>query len=210
MHLTYLAILALAAAASAKSASPADTAAQAEDERSRLAAYLAGHDVPSAAELRALSGTPGKPLMAIAADARAPALVRARAVAALRLWPSAETHRFLGRLVQDQAKASDATNRLLVRRAAIALGWMAGAGVCERLALLFDNSDPEVRVDGAIGLGLTRAPEAPALLRQQFAVEPVARVRDQIARQLRALGHTPAAPEPPPPHKERPPMRTSF
>ena len=210
MHLTYLAMLALAAAPSAKPPSAAGTAGKAAEERMQLAAYLASHDVASAAELGALSGAPGRPLMAIAADARAPTLVRARAVAALRLWPSAEARSFLGRLVQDHAKATDATQRLLVRRAAVALGWMAGAGVCAHLALLFDNQDPEVRIDGAIGLGLTRAPEAPDLLRRQFVVESVARVRDQIERQLRALGQTPPDPEQAPPRKERPPMRSSF
>jgi hypothetical protein len=215
VHLTYLAILGLTLAAvpAAKLSSGAGTvgiAGEARDERSQVAAYLASHDVPSANELSSLSGSPGKHLMAIAADARGKALIRARAVAALRLWPSAKTSDFLGKLVQDHATAADPTDRLLVRRAAVALGWIAGSGVCEQLALLFDNPDPEVRVDGAIGLGLTRAPEAPVLLRKQLAVETVARVRDQIERQLRALGHAPSTPEPPPPRKERPPMRSSF
>jgi HEAT repeat protein len=214
VHLTYLAILglALAAAPSARPSSPAPVgkAGKAGDERSQLAAYLKSHDVPSAVELGALAKMPGRPLMAIAADARAEVLVRARAVAALRFWPSAETRSFLGKLVQEQAEATDATNRLLVRRAAVALGWLGGAGVCEQLALLFDNEDSEVRVDGAIGLGLTRAPEAPAVLRKQLTVESVARVRDQIERQLRALNQQPLAPEQPPPRKERPPMRSSF
>jgi HEAT repeat protein len=116
----------------------------------------------------------------------------------------------LGKLVEDKAQATSATDQLLVRRAAVALGWMAGPGACQRLALLFANPNTEVRVDGAIGLGLTRAQEAPALLRKQFAVETVARVRDQIERQLRALGQTPPDPNPPPPRKEQVPMRGGF
>jgi hypothetical protein len=40
-------------------------------------------------------------------------------------------------------------------------------------------------------------------------VETVARVRDQIERQLRALGQTPADPSPPP-RKEQVPMRGGF
>jgi hypothetical protein len=106
-----------------------------------IAAYLASHDVPSAAALRALSSNPEKPLSAIAADTRAEPLVRARAVAALRLFPSAETRGFLGKLVEDKAQATSATDRMLVRRAAVALGWMAGPGTCERLARLFANAD---------------------------------------------------------------------
>jgi HEAT repeat protein len=208
VSLTYLAILGLALAAAPAATKPAAT--KPADGRAPIAAYLASHDVATAAELRALSSTPAKPLLAIAADTRAEPLVRARAVAALRLYPSAETRGFLGKLLEDKAEATSATDRLLVRRAAVALGWMAGPGACEQIALLFANSDTEVRVDGAIGLGLTRAPEAPALLRKQFTVETVARVRDQIERQLRALGQTPPDPNAPPPRKEQVPMRGGF
>ena len=141
--------------------------------------------------------------MAIASDGRVVGLVRARAVAALRLVPSHAVHAFLGKLVQSKAKATDATDRLIVRRAAVALGWMAGAGTAEKLALLFDNDDAEVRLDAAIGLGLTRAENAATLLRRQLAVESAPRVRDQIERQLHALREPP--PEPDKAHS--PPMR---
>jgi HEAT repeat protein len=208
VHLTCLAIVGYTLAAASASA-PASSTGKPGDERPKLEAFLADNDVPTAAQLRALSRAPQKPLQAIAVDARAPRLVRARAVAALRLFPSAETRVFLGNLIETNAKARDATELLLVRRAAVALGWMAGAGVCQQLALLFTNDDVEVRVDAAIGLGLTRAPEAPALLRKQLAVEATARVRDQIERQLRAL---PQPPPPPPkkPQPERQPMRSGF
>ncbi len=171
---------------------------------------MAAHDVPSAAELHALGMAPAKMLMAIASDTHAEGLIRSRAVAALRLLPSPEVEAFLGKLIQTKAKATDATDRLMIRRAATALGWMAGAGAPERLAVLFDNADAEVRLDAAIGLGLTRMVTAAILLRRQFAVEPVARVRDQIERQLRALGEAPAEPEKAPSPKKREPMRGSW
>jgi HEAT repeat protein len=206
--LTCLAIVGCVLAA-APAAAPFSAAGKAGGERPKLEAFLADHDVPSVAELRALSSTPAKLLMAIVDDARAQGLVRARAVAALRLFPSADTRSFLGGLLEAKAKTGDATERLLLRRAAVALGWMAGPDVCEQLALLFANDDTEVRVDAAIGLGLTRAAEAPALLRGQLAVESVARVRDQIERQLRALPQPPP-PEPKKPQPVRPPMRGGF
>ena len=205
MRLTCLAILGCVLAAS-----PAVPGGKPGEERSKIAAYLKGHDVPVAAELGALSGTPAKPLMAIAEDAAADGLVRARAVAALRLYPSTATRSFLGKLIEAKAASSDATDQLLARRAAVALGWLAGAGACAHLAALFASPNPEVRIDAAIGLGLTRAPEAPAFLRKQLAVETVAHVRDQIERQLRALGQAPPAPEEAPRRPERPPMRSSF
>jgi HEAT repeat protein len=209
VSLTCLAIAAYVLAAT-PAAPPPSHAGAANDARPKVEVYLAGHDVPTAAELRSLASAPEKPLMAIATDVRAEGLLRARAVAALRLVPSPEVQAFLGKLVQAKAKASDATDRLIVRRAAVALGWMAGPDAPEKLALLFENDDAEVRLDTAIALGLTRGVAAPTLLRRQLAVESVARVRDQIERQLRALGQSPTEAEKPERPKEKPPMRSGF
>jgi len=209
VHLTCLAIAACTLAAAPESPPPRAGGA-AGDPRPKVEAYLAAKDVPAAAELAALASAPEKPLMAIATDAKADGLLRARAVAALRLVPSPEVGAFLFKLIAAKAKASEATDRLIVRRAAVALGWLAGPGTPEQLALLFDNEDAEVRLDAAIGLGLTRAVTAPGLLRRQLAVESVARVREQIERQLRALGQVPAEPEKAPPRKEQQPMRGGF
>lgn len=202
-----LAVLLLAAAPAPRR--PA--ADQGTEAQSRIAAYLAEHDVATAAELRALDASPGKPLMAIARDAKAPALVRARAVAALRVVGTPEVHGFLAKLIDEKATTTDPSERLVLRRAAITLGWLAGPEAPERLASLFANADPEVRVDAAIGIGLTRSAEAPVLLRRQLAGESVPRVRDQIERQLRALGaNQPPDAQNAPPKPERPPMRGGF
>jgi HEAT repeat protein len=209
VHLTCLAIVSIALAAAPASPGP-PPAAKVDDLQAKVAAYLATHDVASVSELRALAQVPEKPLIAVASDVRAETMVRARAVAALRLLPSPGVRAYLDRLLQDKAKASDAGDRLLLRRAAIALGWLSGPRACQQLALLFANEDAEVRVDAAIGLGLTRAADAPAFLRRQLAVETAPRVRDQIERQLRALGLGPTEPEKPPPKPERQPMRGGF
>ena len=203
MHLTCLAIAAFLMAAAPQPMPPSPTG-KAGEARAKIEAYLAGHDVADGAELRVLSGAPDKQLMATAADTRVQGLLRARAVAALRLVPTPEAHTFLEKLVQAKAKSSDATDRLIVRRAAVALGWMAGPRAPEQLALLFDNGDAEVRLDATIGLGLTRAADAANFLRRQLAVESVARVRDQIERQLRLF------PPPPPPPAKSIPMREEL
>jgi len=209
VHLTCLAIAACTLAA-APASPPPRAGGAAGDPRPKVEAYLAAKDVPAAAELAALASAPEKPLMAIATDAKADGLLRARAVAALRLVPSPEVGAFLFKLIAAKAKASEATDRLIVRRAAVALGWLAGPGTPEQLALLFDNEDAEVRLDAAIGLGLTRAADAPGLLRQQLAVETVPHVRDQIERQLRALGQPTPEPDKKPRRKEQTPMRGGF
>jgi HEAT repeat protein len=211
--LTCLAIVLSALAAQPAPGSVPDrgkAADKATDVRPRFEAYLTTHDVPVAGELRALAPAPETTLMAIASDGRADGLLRARAVAALRLVPSAEVHVFLGKLIQAKAKTNDATDRLIVRRAAVALGWIAGTGAAETLALLFDNEDADVRLDAAIGLGLTRAAAAVPSLRKQLAVESSPRVRDQIERQLRALGESTAAPEKAPAPKQETPMRSGW
>lgn len=204
--LTYLAI-AVCALAAGPPTPPASGGGKTGDARPQLAAYLASHDVPTLAELRGLASAPDKPLMAIAEDGRAEGLIRARAVAALRLLPSPAVQGFLGKMVRTMAKSNDTTERLILRRAAMALGWISGPRAAADLALLFDNADPEVRLDAAIGLGLTRAEDAPALLQRQLAVESVPRVRDQIERQLRVFPPPPPPPAKSLPMREEPPLR---
>jgi len=87
---------------------------------------------------------------------------------------------------------------------------MSGTGAAETLALLFDNEDAEVRLDAVIGLGLTRAATAVPPLRKQLAVEQSPRVRDQIERQLRALGESSAEPDKAPAPKQETPMRSGW
>jgi HEAT repeat protein len=182
------------------------------DEQSKVVVYLAAHDVASAEDLQRLATTPEKVLMDIASDAHVEGIVRARAVAALHLVGSHEAQAFLSKLVQSKAKATDATDRLILRRAAVVLGWMAGAGAAEDLAQLFDNDDAEVRVDAAIGIGLTRAETAATLLRRQLTAESAPRVRAQIERQLHALDQVlPPEPEKAPSHaQKKQPMRGGW
>jgi hypothetical protein len=206
VHLTCLAIAACVLAA-APTSPPPSPAGKAGEARPKVEAYLSSHDVPALAELRDLTSTPEKFLMAIVEDARAADLIRARAVATLRLLPSPAVQGFLGKLVRSKAKSNDGASRLILRRAAVALGWMGGPGADADLALLFENADPEVRLDAAIGLGLTRAADAPVFLRRQLAVESVPRVRDQIERQLRVYPPPPPPPAKSIPMREEPPIR---
>jgi hypothetical protein len=209
VYLTYLAIgfLTLAAASTA-----APDAGRAISEQAAVERYLSTHDLPAVAELDALSKVPEKTLMAIALDLHAERLTRSRAVAALRLLPSPVVQEFLAKLIQDKASTTDPTERLLLRRAAVALGWMAGSDAPGRLAQLFENQDPEVRLDAVLGIAMSRAMNAGAVLRRHLLVETASRVRDQIRRQLTALGEPAAEPDKAPSKKkpERPPMRSGF
>jgi HEAT repeat protein len=113
--------------------------------------------------------------------------MRARAVSALALAPSWASREFLGKLVGSTAMAKDAADLLLIRRAAMALGWQGGPAAPPLLAGLLEHTDPEVRVDAALALGLTRLPHAAELLRSRLDVESDGRVRGYISRQLRIV-----------------------
>jgi HEAT repeat protein len=185
-------------------------AGHASGERARFQAYLGDHDVPTAAELRALGKAPDKTLMALSSDARVDGLVRARATAGLRFFPTPEVQTFLIKLLQKKAKTTDETERLILRRAALSLGWMVVADAADTLALLFDNDDSEVRVDAAIALGITRSEAAIGHLRRRLDVERAPRVREQIERQLHAMGQPTNQPENAPAPKKEMPMRTGW
>ena len=141
----------------------------------------------SAADWRALGAGIDEVLIAIAGDAKADLQLRARAVSALGVVSTRPGRTFLEGVVKQKASSTDAGDKLLLRKAALALGWAGGAAVPAQLGPLLEHPDPEVRLDVAIGLGLTRSEEAADFLRTRFDVETVPKVRSQIGRQLRAI-----------------------
>jgi HEAT repeat protein len=120
-------------------------------------------------------------------------------MAALGALGTANARRFIVQTIVAKGDATDGNDRLLLRRAAVALGWMGGRETPAQLAPLLDHADPDVRLDAAIALGLTRLAGAADPLRKHLATEPEARVRAQISRQLRVIeaanpSASPAAP----------------
>jgi HEAT repeat protein len=129
-------------------------------------------------------------LVAIARDRKAEPLLRTRATAALGVAVTPAARAFLLEVVRRGAPEADATERGVLRRAAVALGWQGGPGAPEPLAGLLDHPDPEVRIDAALALGLTRLPTAAQLLRGHLPVEKDPRVRANIERQVRTIEAT--------------------
>jgi HEAT repeat protein len=161
--------------------------------RSAVEAKLRAYEAGAASGWQALGPGTDEALAEVSRDPKVEVLVRARAVSALGYFPTATARRCLEQTVESKAATRDPADRLLLRRAAVALGWQGGVGVPARLAPLLDHEDPEVRVDAAIALGLTRLGKAADLLRKRMDVEPVARVRSQIGRQLRVVEEALAA-----------------
>jgi HEAT repeat protein len=168
----------------------ATTARAASATRPAVEARLRAHEIPAQAKAwQDLGSDVDARLAEIARDGKVEILVRARAVSALGFFSSAGARRCLEETIDGNINlaAANPAQRLLLRKASVALGWMGGFTVPARLGPLLENPDPEVRLDAAIGLGLTRLATAAELLRNRLPKETVDRVRTQIGRQIRAI-----------------------
>ncbi|HVV50301.1 MAG TPA: HEAT repeat domain-containing protein [Polyangia bacterium] len=141
----------------------------------------------SPAELQHWAATADGVLMALAADRAASETVRGRALAALAYAGNGRVHAFLENFVIEKAPSTSPLDRVLVRRAAVSLGWQGGARVVEIVAPLLDSPDADVRLDAAAALGLTRARDAEAPLRARLAVETDPGVKRQLESAIKAV-----------------------
>lgn len=177
-----LLVIAIAGAVSGEvAAAPTGTRADVEARLQKAAHPL------SATEVGELGAGGGGLLAQIADDKAAPAPIRLRAMDALTYVRTPATRAFLENFVIRKRPSSEAIDRALLRKAAMALGWQGGPRSVEAVAALLDHADPEVRLDAVLALGLTRARGAEKPLRDRLAVEPDAAVRAQIENQLKVI-----------------------
>jgi hypothetical protein len=180
-----------AAQAEPKPRGKAGAAAPAAEGRATRAAVeekLRAYELPpSAGELAALGRGVDEVLVEVARDPAVEVLVRARALSALAYVPTLVSRRFLDQVLADKGAAATAEDRLLVRKAALALGWLGGSAAARRIGSLLGHADPDVRVDAALALGMTRQEVAADLLRAHIGGEKVDKVRTQMARQLKVI-----------------------
>lgn len=173
-------------------------------QRTAVEARLRAYDLaPSGTNWNALGTGADEVLVEIGADAKIEPLVRARAVSALAYLVTPAARKFLEATVVEKARSTEVNDRLLLRRASVALGWHGGAAAMERLAPLLDNAEADVRLDAVIGLGLTRLPSAADLLRKRIEGEKEPRVRNQMGRQVRMIEDALAHARPPSPKATR-------
>jgi len=185
----------LSAAMSVLVAGPAAPAGR--PDRAAVEARLRANTLPtSASDWQALGPGIDEILIAIAGDAKAELQQRARAVSVLGVISTRPGRAYLEVVVKQKASSADAGDKLLLRKAALALGWAGGAAVPAQIGPLLDHPDLDVRIDVAIGLGLTRSEEAADFLRRRFDVETVPKVRNQIGRQIRLIEDAAAAAKP--------------
>lgn len=140
-----------------------------------------------AAALARLAATAQGTLMAIASDRAASETVRSRALSALAYARNLRAQTFLENFIVGKTPPFDATDRVLLRHAVVALGWQGDPRLVETVAPLLDNADSDVRLDAAIALGLGRGRSAEAPLRARLAIETDGAVRRQIEASLKAV-----------------------
>lgn len=155
--------------------------------RAALEARLRSHEATNPQDWRALGPGTDRTLAEVARDPKVDVLIRARAMSTLAYFSTPTSRKLLEETVDHKASSKSPDDWLLVRKAAVALGWIGGTSTPLHLAPLLEHPDPDVRIDAAVGLGLTRMAAAAAPLRKQFDVETVPRVRSQIGRQLRLI-----------------------
>src|SRR4051812_31699391 len=101
--------------------------------RGAVEARLRSYEPGNASGWQALGPGADEALVQIGRDPGVEVLIRARAVSALGYFPTAPSRRFLEQTVASGANAAAAADRLLLRRAAVALGWIGGLEVPARL-----------------------------------------------------------------------------
>lgn len=142
---------------------------------------------PGPTELRKLAETAEPPLLAIADDPAAAAPLRGRALSALAYARSTRAHAFLENFIVKKTPSRDPADHVLVRRAAMALGWQSGPRLADVVGPLLDSDERDVRLDAAAALGLGHARDAERKLRDRLAVETDPAVKQQIEAALRAI-----------------------
>jgi hypothetical protein len=164
------------------------TRADKKPTRAEVEASLAKSSAP--ADLQRWAASADGILTALAADRGASETVRGRAVAALAYARTARVHAFLENFVIEKTPSSAEIDHLLLRRAAVSLGWQGGARVVELVAPLLESTDADVRLDAAAALGLCRDRSAEAPLRARLAAETDAAVKRQLESALKAVTAT--------------------
>jgi HEAT repeat protein len=164
----------------------ADAGAPAASTRHDVEAAL--NKNPNPTELRQLAQTAEPTLIAIAGDRAASPSARGRSLAALAYARSGWAHAFLENFIIKTTPSREPADHVLLRRAAMALGWQSGPRLSEVLAPLLDSEDRDVRLDAAAALGLGHAHDAERPLRARLEVETDPAVRHEIQAALTAIG----------------------
>ena len=129
-------------------------------------------------------------LVHIAEDPKMRPTVRARAVAALGVYPTQRTYDFLSGLLYEPALIGTPGGTNIRRQALRSLGWGFGDKAVNTVAALKEDTDAQIREACAHALGDTRSPHAVGILDAWLPNEPELFVRLAVDRSLDRLRGT--------------------
>jgi HEAT repeat protein len=113
--------------------------------------------------------------------------VRARAVAALGLYPSPDMRGYLSGLLHEPSLIGTPLGTLLRAQAIRSLGLAFGDSAVDAIAALRGDPSSDVRQAVALGLGASGSARARLILEAWIALEPSLGVREAIDKGLRRL-----------------------
>lgn len=137
-------------------------------------------EAPSAAELEALGSGVEAELLAVAVDEAVPLTRRARAVSALRFYPSGSVRSFL------ESQLAAGTDELVRRKAIYSLAAFGSAALPPLTGALADP-DVQTRIAAANAIGTIGGSSARSALKAQLGAEKDPAVKDAIQAAIRSM-----------------------
>jgi len=138
-------------------------------------AALLRHGANVDARLRGIAAQGGKPL------------ARHRALGALRLFPSADSAKFLRNVVERNRGVRGGVNALYLQQALSSYAAVVGPEALEYAAAFLPHQSIDMRCYAAEAVRLTRSPRARATLLARLEVETSPTVKAELLQQLRRL-----------------------
>jgi len=181
--LVLISLLVLLLAGAAQAQSPVLKLIDPELEKQVIAMLSGIETTPKADTWRKLGTDAPYALMKVVLDTKEWPARRARAVTALKYFPTPETKQFLTELLDRKERVAP----LLTRKALYALAEAWGAEAAPLIAQKLDNDDLFVREAAVRALAKAGGPDVLRLLKQREVKEPEAVVRRVIQEEVRKI-----------------------
>ncbi|MCG5053964.1 MAG: hypothetical protein KA712_13455 [Myxococcales bacterium] len=165
----------------------------------KLLELLASPGLITPAKLEALGRDADLALIDILRDAAVERALKARAIDALAATGSPVARDHLVRMIATAPREADL---VLLRRAFLGIGWLRDGRAVQMLAPWLDHAEPEVRLDAAVALNLTRRVDALEALAARRKREKNKLVAGKLERLIHDLEQ--ALPAQPPPPRQHP------
>ena len=167
---------------------PSEANANRSDEERSLILYLGAHEFePSRKILDKISNDTNRLLIRVSGYTGLRPTLRVRAVAALSLYPTVQTQRYLLGLFHERSLKKTNTGLLIRRQALRSAGSAFGVEVVDEIKALRSDKDPNIRDAVAHALGDTKLKSLIPYLKAWLPHETTYLVRGTIERSIDRL-----------------------